>query len=117
LSPAIKDGSRASASARNASSRTTSSLEKSSATRSQETSAGLLMRSFERLLREDPGFTGLHSTSFNLQVPSSSYEDWPEVTDFYARLVERISEMDEVRGASVTAFLPLDPGWSILRSE
>ena len=75
--------------------------------------AGLLMRSFERLLREDPGFTGLHSVTFNLQAPSSSYEDWIEVTDFYARLVEGISEVGGVRGAAVTAFLPLDPGWPI----
>jgi predicted permease len=75
--------------------------------------AGLLMRSFERLLREDPGFTGIRSTTFNLQVPSSSYQDWSEVTDFYARLVERISEVGGVRGAAVTAFLPLDPGWPI----
>jgi len=75
--------------------------------------AGLLSRSFERLLREDPGFTGLRSMAFNLQVPSSSYEDWTEVTDFYARLVERISETEGVRGAAVTAFLPLEPGWPI----
>jgi predicted permease len=75
--------------------------------------AGLLMRSFERLLREDPGFNGLQTTTFNLQVPSSSYEDWNDVADFYARLVERISAMDGVRGAAVTAFLPLDPGWPI----
>ena len=75
--------------------------------------AGLLMRSFERLLREDPGFIGLRSVTFNLQVPSSSYEDWTEVTDFYSRLVERISAIEGVRGAGVTAFLPLDPGWPI----
>ncbi len=75
--------------------------------------ASLLLRSFERLLREDPGFTGLRSVTFNLQVPSSSYQDWTEVTDFYERLLEGISEMDEVRGAAVTAFLPLDSGWPI----
>ena len=75
--------------------------------------AGLLMRSFERLLGEDPGFTGLHSTTFNLQVPSSSYEDWTEVTDFYARLVERTKAIEGVRGVAVTAFLPLEPGWPI----
>ncbi len=75
--------------------------------------AGLLMRSFERLLREDPGFTELRSTTFNLQVPSSSYEDWTEVSDFYARLLGRTGEVEGVRGAAVTAFLPLDPGWPI----
>ncbi|HEY7699870.1 MAG TPA: ABC transporter permease, partial [Vicinamibacteria bacterium] len=75
--------------------------------------ASLLMRSFDRLLREDPGFTGVHSTAFNLQVPSSSYDDWNEVSDFYARLVERISAIPGVRGAAATAFLPLEPGWPI----
>ncbi len=75
--------------------------------------AGLLMRSFERLLREDPGFTGLHSMTFNLQVPSSSYGDWNEVPDFYARLLDRISELDGVQGAAAAAFLPLEPGWPI----
>ncbi len=75
--------------------------------------AGLLMRSFERLLREDPGFIGLRSTTFNLQVPSSSYKDWTEVSDFYERLLERTESVEGVRGAAVTAFLPLDPGWPI----
>jgi predicted permease len=75
--------------------------------------AGLLMRSFERLLREDPGFNGLRSTTFNLQVPSTSYEDWNEVSDFYARLLERTGSVEGVRGAAVTAFLPLAPGWPI----
>jgi putative ABC transport system permease protein len=75
--------------------------------------AGLLMRSFERLLREDPGFIGLRSTTFNLQVPSSSYKDWSEVSDFYERLLERTESIEGVRGAAVTAFLPLDPGWPI----
>jgi predicted permease len=75
--------------------------------------AGLLMRSFERLLREDPGFNGLRATTFNLQVPSSSYGDWADVPDFYARLLERTANVEGVRGAAVTAFLPLEPGWPI----
>jgi putative ABC transport system permease protein len=75
--------------------------------------ASLLIRSFERLVREDPGFTELRSMTFNLQVPSSSYQDWNEVPDFYSRLMERISGLAGVRGAAVTAFLPLEPGWPI----
>ncbi|MGH9322376.1 MAG: ABC transporter permease [Vicinamibacteria bacterium] len=75
--------------------------------------AALLMRSFERLVREDPGYIPFRSVAFNLQVPSSSYQDWNEVSDFYARLVEGLSQIPEVRGAAATAFLPLEPGWRI----
>jgi predicted permease len=75
--------------------------------------AALLVRSFERLVREDPGYEAVRSVTFNLQLPSTSYREWTEVSQFYAHLVESLGAAPGIRGAAATAFLPLDPGWRI----
>jgi predicted permease len=75
--------------------------------------AALLVRSFERLVREDPGYEAVRSVTFNLQLPSTSYREWTAVSEFYARLVASLEAAPGIRGAAATAFLPLDPGWRI----
>ncbi|MGH9391734.1 MAG: FtsX-like permease family protein, partial [Vicinamibacteria bacterium] len=71
--------------------------------------AGLLMRSFERLVREDPGFTGLRSTTFNLTVETVSRYSR---LDLYLMGLAEASEVAPffvVTGASATLFgEPLD---------
>jgi predicted permease len=75
--------------------------------------AGLLVRSFYRLLAEDTGFRPERTLSFNLQVPFSSYGDWTDVVGFYDRLMDRLETEAGVRAAAVTAFLPLEAGWRV----
>jgi predicted permease len=75
--------------------------------------AALLLRSFGRLVRQDPGYEAVRSVTFNLQLPSASYREWTEVSELYGRLVAGLAEAPGIRGAAATAFLPLDPGWRI----
>ncbi len=75
--------------------------------------AGLLIRGFQRLLEESPGFEPAGVASFNLQLPRASYQTWPSVTAFYARLSENLQTLPGVTEAAATGFLPLEAGWRV----
>jgi predicted permease len=73
-------------------------------------SAGLLLRSFNRLLRIDPGFDAENLLTVNIDLPASRYQDNPRVTAFYDRLLERVRALPGVVSAAATSGLPLT-GW------
>src|SRR5262245_49105390 len=73
-------------------------------------SAGLLLRSFDRLLRIDPGFNTKNLLTVNIDLPASRYQDNPRVTAFYDRLLERVRALPGAVSAAATSGLPLT-GW------
>ena len=74
--------------------------------------AGLLVRSFYRILAEKPGFQPENVLTVNLQLPRSTYK-WPEVSGFYDRLVQRLESVPGVTQTAAAAFLPLEAGWRV----
>ncbi len=72
--------------------------------------AGLLLRSFDRLLRIDPGFNVKNLLTVNIDLPASRYQDNPRVTAFYDSLLERVRALPGVVSAAATSGLPLT-GW------
>jgi predicted permease len=68
--------------------------------------AGLLIRSFIRVLNVDPGFDTHHVLTANLSVPSSRYKR-PERIDFYHRLFGRLAALPGVESVSAGFPLPL----------
>jgi putative ABC transport system permease protein len=75
--------------------------------------AGLLVRSVERLVSEDPGLRPSGILTVSVQVPQSSYRDWTEVIRFYEGLLDDLRARPDVEAASATSRLPLTPGWRI----
>ncbi len=75
--------------------------------------AGLLARSFLRLLEEEPGFQPERVVTVDLQLPESLYDDWGRVGRFYDELVGRLAAHPALEKAGATGFLPLEPGWRI----
>src|SRR5262252_1796534 len=69
--------------------------------------AGLLLRSFDRLLRIDPGFTAKNLLTVDIDLPASRYQDNPRVIAFYDRLLERVRALPGVVSAAATSGLPL----------
>jgi putative ABC transport system permease protein len=72
--------------------------------------AGLLLRSFDRLLRIDPGFDVKNLLTVNIDLPASRYQDNQRVIAFYDRLLERVRALPGVISAAATSGLPLT-GW------
>ncbi len=74
--------------------------------------AGLLLRSFDRLLRIDPGFNPKNLLTVNIGLPVARYQDSQRVTAFYDRLLEQVRATPGVVSAAVTSGLPLMSDWA-----
>lgn len=71
--------------------------------------AGLLVRSFSRLLRVDPGFDPQNVLTMNVSLPTVKYADTQKQIAFFDDLVRRVSALPGVRSAAISAALPLVP--------
>ena len=71
--------------------------------------AGLLARSFAKLLRVDPGFDPDHVLAMNISLPTVKYADKTRQIDFFDDLLRRVSTLPGVRSAAISAALPTVP--------
>ena len=74
--------------------------------------AGLLIRSFERLQRVDPGFTYQHLLKFNTTLPARKYPGEQPQINFTREVLSKLGALPGVEGAAVSSGLPLGfNGW------
>ena len=71
------------------------------------TGAGLLFRSFSRLIGVDPGFRADHVLTFRLALPPNRYATYAQVQAFYRQLMPRLRQLPGVSSAELTNALPL----------
>jgi putative ABC transport system permease protein len=71
------------------------------------TGAGLLIESFARLMRVDPGFTSTSLTTFPIALPPNRYVEPRQQADFYRQLLDKTQGIPAVQAAGVTSYLPL----------
>lgn len=71
--------------------------------------AGLLVRSFSRLLHVNPGFDSQNVLSMNVSLPTVKYSDPQKQIAFFDELVRRVSALPGVHSAAISAALPLVP--------
>ncbi len=69
--------------------------------------AGLLINSFLRLQRVDPGFNPHHVLTFKVDLPYVRYSGLSQ-TQFFERAIERLNHLPAVLSASAALPLPLD---------
>jgi putative ABC transport system permease protein len=74
--------------------------------------AGLMIRSFTRLLAVDPGFKADHVLTAFVSLPSSKYPRREEQTAFFDRLLERLRNVPGVSAAGLVTDIPLYGGSS-----
>ena len=70
--------------------------------------AGLLVRSFERLVRVDPGFAADHLLTMEISLPTRKYAKPDQQIAFFRDLVDRVSALPGVKSAAISAALPLE---------
>jgi predicted permease len=63
--------------------------------------AGLLMRSFTKLLEVDPGFRPQHVLGFSLNLPPVRYPQASQVTTFWERLRENLARIPGVESVAL----------------
>ena len=72
--------------------------------------AGLLLRSFSRLLEVDPGFRVAGVLTARVSLPKVKYASEPRRTQLYDALVERVTAMPGVQAAGMASGAPLGEG-------
>jgi len=71
--------------------------------------AGLLVRSFARLLRVDPGFDAQNVLTMSISLPTVKYAKPDQQVMFFDELLRKLSAVPGVQSASISAALPLSP--------
>ena len=69
--------------------------------------AGLMVRSFSRLLDVNPGFDPERTVTMRLNLPGSRYDSAAKFEQFFDRLFNGIDVLPGVRAAGAVSFLPL----------
>jgi putative ABC transport system permease protein len=69
--------------------------------------AGLLIRSFARLIDVDPGFRAEHVLSAKISIPTVRYDEPGKMVRFFDELTRRVEAIPGVRAAGGVSFLPL----------
>jgi putative ABC transport system permease protein len=74
--------------------------------------AGLMIRSFYRLQKVNPGFSYEHLTSFSVSLPEKKYKTNEQREQFYNRLFENLRALPGVEATAAASGLPLgNNGW------
>ena len=71
------------------------------------TGAGLAIRSFDRLMRVDPGFQTANVLTFRVNLPDALYPTMASQTRFFRDYTERIRQVPGVTAAGAVSFAPL----------
>lgn len=70
--------------------------------------AGLMTKSFQNLLRVNPGFDAGSRLVFNVNVPRNEYRSRADAAAFHTALLERMRELPGVASVGATSTLPLE---------
>jgi putative ABC transport system permease protein len=76
--------------------------------------AGLMIRSFYRLQKVNPGFSYEHLTSFSVSLPEKKYAAGDQREQFFNRLTENLRGLPGVEATAAASGLPLgNNGWQM----
>ncbi|HET9530565.1 MAG TPA: ABC transporter permease [Blastocatellia bacterium] len=109
LSEALKEGSRASAGASRNRLRNLLVVSEVALALVLLIGAGLMIRSFFKLVNVDPGFEAENVLTMRVQLAFNKYSSPEQRNAFYDQMLQRIEALPGVHSAGVISFLPLDP--------
>jgi putative ABC transport system permease protein len=69
--------------------------------------AALMLRSFEKLYRQDPGFRADQVLTLQTSLPRPKYADFTRRNQFYREVVQRVETLPGVVAAGYATYLPL----------
>ena len=72
--------------------------------------AGLLLRSFVRLIDTDPGYDPTNVITAQVDLPPARYADADVRRVFFQQLLQRVDQLPDVEAAGIVSFLPLGRG-------
>jgi predicted permease len=81
--------------------------------------AGLLLKSFQRLLSVSPGLQPENVLTMSMSLPRYKYADAAQMIQFYENLVERVRSLPGVQSAAIVSHLPMsgEDWWNVYRLD
>ena len=82
--------------------------------------AGLLVRSYQRILNAHPGFDPHNVLSLRLALTNTKYPKPETITPFFRDVIERLNRLSEVESVAITYSLPMSTvalAWEPIRIE
>ena len=82
--------------------------------------AGLLVRSYQRILNAHPGFNPHNVLSLRLALTNTKYPKPETITPFFRDVIERLNRLSEVESVAITYSLPMSTvalAWEPIRIE
>ncbi len=73
--------------------------------------AGLMIRSFARLMENDPGYRTDGLLTMRIALPGTKYTG-PAIADFFDRLIEQVASLPGVQSAGTISHLPLSNAYA-----
>jgi predicted permease len=73
--------------------------------------AGLLIRSFQRVLKVDPGFQTTNIVSAAISLPNTEYKEDSQKRSFDLELIRRLEAVPGIESTGAGTDLPLESGW------
>jgi putative ABC transport system permease protein len=70
-------------------------------------SAGLTLRSLQRLLNVSPGFQSEHVLAFETELSSPAYADAKRQSAYYKTVLDRVQAIPAIKAAGIVSHLPL----------
>src|SRR5262249_46245854 len=70
--------------------------------------AGLMMKSFVLLEKQETGLRPEHVLTARISLPDPAYPDRPSIASFYRRVLDKVSNLPGVESAGFISFLPLE---------
>ncbi len=74
--------------------------------------AGLLIRSFSRLLEVSPGFQTRHLHTMEISLPEKTYADGAPVQNFLTQLMARVKALPGIQSAGAVSQMPLSDSYT-----
>lgn len=74
--------------------------------------AGLMIKSFVRILQADPGFNPQHTLTADISLPDVKYKDQPAMKAAFRDIAARLETMPGVTAAGLISTPPLNTGWT-----
>jgi putative ABC transport system permease protein len=107
LTSALKDGGRSGSSSRGSRARSTFVVVEMALALVLLVGAGLLLRSFTRLLDQNPGFDPSRTMTMRLTLPGARYGGEGQRAQFLTRFFQQVDTLPGVESAGAISFLPL----------
>ncbi len=72
--------------------------------------AGLLIRTVQQLIKEDPGIRANRVWTASIQLPLTSYQEFPKVNRLFSVLLDSARTEPRIASVGLSSFLPLETG-------